>query len=420
MNIAGFLEKSVTALSIGAGVGILFQAAAFLVPLYYVNIYGGLALLLGEVSAVVVMMVRRTTMKQAALKMDRFGFEERIVTAYENLEKEGTLVELQREDAMKVLKAHKDRIRISIWPSWKKVILCFSLFMLLTGLSLVPSPAKDKAGELHSLREEVKEKEEEIEEMLEALEQLKQEELTRKQQEVLNEMEKSLEASLSEYQQAVSQEMLEAASQKLDYKYEDMSGQLSEIMQEIQDGANLSLATADALKAMEEQMKHSRESSAKQGQGSNSEGNNEDGNGQNGNGNPGDGSGQGDQDGNSGTGNGQGNQNGNGGQEGDGNSGNGNGQNGGSGAGTGSSNAPHDYVSVPNAIADSENLTGNASNHESSEYFRAQNGLSWEGTHTSYDAVIGSYEQNAYEGIAAGRYPSGMEEIIKEYFASFN
>lgn len=420
MNIAGFLEKSVTALSIGAGVGILFQAAAFLVPLYYVNIYSGLALLLGEVSAFMVMMVRRTTMKQAALKMDRFGFEERIVTAYENLEKEGTLVELQREDAMKELKAHKDRIRISIWPSWKKVILCFFLVMLLIGLSLVPSPAKDKAGELHSLREEVKEKEEEIEEMLEALEQLKQEELTIKQQEVLNEMEKSLEASLSEYQQAVSQEMLEAASQKLDYKYEDMSGQLSEIMQEIQDGASLSLATADALKAMEEQMKHSRESSAKQGQGSNSEGNNEDGNGQNGNGNSGEGSGQGDQDGNSGAGNGQGNQNGNGGQEGDGNSGNGNGQNGGSGAGTGSSNAPHDYVSVPNAIADSENLTGNASNHESSEYFRAQNGLSWEGTHTSYDAVIGSYEQNAYEGIAAGRYPSGMEEIIKEYFASFN
>ncbi len=426
MNIAGFLEKSVTALSIGAGVGILFQAAAFLVPLYYVNIYSGLALLLGEVSAFVVMMVRRTTMKQAALKMDRFGFEERIVTAYENLEKEGTLVELQREDAMKALKAHKDRIRISIWPSWKKVILCFSLFVLLIGLSLVPSPTKDKAGELHSLREEVKEKEEEIEEMLEALEQLKQEELTIKQQEVLNEMEKSLEASLSEYQQAVSQEMLEAASQKLDYKYEDMSGQLSEIMQEIQDGASLSLATADALKAMEEQMKHSRESSAKQGQGSNSEGNNEDGNGQNGNGNSGDGNGQGDKDGNgnSGAGNGQGNQNGNSGdgngQGGDGNSGNGNGQNGGSGAGTGSSNAPHDYVSVPNAIADNENLTGNASNHESSEYFRAQNGLSWEGTHTSYDAVIGSYEQNAYEGIAAGRYPSGMEEIIKEYFASFN
>ncbi len=38
----------------------------------------------------------------------------------------------------------------------------------------------------------------------------------------------------------------------------------------------------------------------------------------------------------------------------------------------------------------------------------------------SYEAVIGSYEQNAYEGIAVGKYPSGMEEIIKEYFSNFN
>ena len=46
--------------------------------------------------------------------------------------------------------------------------------------------------------------------------------------------------------------------------------------------------------------------------------------------------------------------------------------------------------------------------------------MSWEGTHISYEAVIGSYEQNAYEGIATGRYPSGMESVIKDYFASFN
>ena len=166
MNIAKFLEKSVIALSISAGVGILFQAAALLVPLYYVNIYSGLALILGEISVFLVMVIRRTTMEQAAFKMDRFGFEERIATAYENLDKEGTLVGLQREDAMKTLQAHRDRIRISIWPSWKKAILCFSLLILLVSLSLIPSVAKDRAKELYSLRGEVKEKEEEIEEKM--------------------------------------------------------------------------------------------------------------------------------------------------------------------------------------------------------------------------------------------------------------
>ena len=412
MNIAGFLEKSVSALSIGAGIGIFFQAAAFLTPLYYVNIYIGLTLLLAEMSVLAVMLIRRTTMEQAALVMDGFGFEERIVTAYEHLDQEGTLIELQREDAMKELSAHRYRIQISVLPSWKKIGLCLSLFVLLTGISFIPSAVKERAAELHNLKEEVKKKEDEIEEMVEALEQLKQEKLTRQQQETLSEMAESLESSLSEYRQAVSQEMLEAASQKLDYKYEIMSDQLSEIMRDIEGGASISLATADALKAMEDKMKElnkmkpSKEDGTGQGQGSSGEGNNGDGSGQgnqDGSGSADDGDGQGD------GGNGQGDGNG---QDGEGGAEN--------GRGTGSSNTPHDYVSVPNAIADSGNLTGNATNHDTSEYFRAQTGLSWEGTRTSYDAVIGSYEQNAYEGIAAGRYPSGMEEIIKEYFASFD
>lgn len=404
MNIAGFLENSVSALSIGAGIGILFQAAAFLTPLYYVNVYIGLTLLLAEMSVLAVMLIRRTTMEQAALVMDGFGFEERIVTAYEHLDKEGALIELQRQDAMRELSAHRNRIHISVLPSWKKTGLCLLLLVLLAGLSFIPSAVKDRAGELHNIKEEVKKKEDEIEEMVEALEQLKQEKLTRQQQEALSEMEESLESSLSEYRQAVSREMLEAASQKLDYKYEVMSEQLSEIMQDIEGGASISLATADALKAMEDklkglnQMKSSKEEETGKGQGN-----------QEGSGSAGDKDGQGGGDGQGDGGNEPGGRNG---QDGEDSAGN--------GRGTGSSNAPHDYVSVPNAIADSENLTGNATNHDTSEYFRAQTGLSWEGTHMSYDAVIGSYEQNAYEGIATGRYPSSMEEIIKEYFASFN
>ncbi len=45
--------------------------------------------------------------------------------------------------------------------------------------------------------------------------------------------------------------------------------------------------------------------------------------------------------------------------------------------------------------------------------------MSWEGEHISHEAVIGSYEKKAYEGISAGRYPDGMEEVIKGYFSSF-
>ncbi len=407
MNMADFLKKSVFALSIGAGAGILFQTAAIFTPLYYVNLYTMLALLLAEMSVLVVMLIKQTTMEQAALRMDGFGFEERIVTAYENLDKEGTFVGLQREDAMKRLREHKDRIQIPLMPSLKRIALLLMLLVVSAGLSLLPSAVKDRAEELHRVKEEAQKKEDEIEEFVEALEQLEKEELTEEQKEALHEMIESLESSLSEYQQAVSEEMLAAASQKLDYRYENMSSQLSDIIQDIaqdiQNGAGVSIASADAMQKVENQLKKMRDTGLAKGDGSDTGKGNSNGDDQTGQqGGAGDGSEQ------SGKGAGNG-QNGQGEDSGSGN-----------GRGTGSSSAQHDYVSVPNAVADSGNLTGNAGSHELSEYFRAQNGLNWEGEHTSYEQVIGSYEQNAYEGIAADRYPSGMEDIIKEYFASFN
>lgn len=465
MNLAALFRKLLFALSVGAGAGILFQAAALAVPFYYANLYTAAALLLAAAAGIAAAFARRGTMGEAALVMDGFGFEERIVTAYENLNKEDSLIVLQREDAMRHLRAHRDRIRIPLRPSWRQTVLFVTLAALLIGLTMLPSAAKDRAVELHRIREEVREKEKEIEEVVNELEELAQEELTPEQQAALQEMLESLQSSLTEHQQAASMEALAAAGEKLDYKYENMSSQLSELAQSLQNGAAASPATAESMQAMADKMQEmsGREPSGETSLASNQNGSGQNngnsqggqsgqnsgnsqsgqnnGNGQSGQSGQNNGNGQNGQNSGSGqsgqgqsgqggeNGNGQGGENGSGqggnGENGQGGSDNGQGGNGqgdgsGSGRGTGSSNAPHDYVSVPNAIADSGNLAGNAVDHAFSEYFRTQNGLSWEGTHVSHEAVIGSYERNAYEGIAAGRYPSGMEDVIKNYFASFN
>lgn len=428
LNLAGFLKKLVTALTIGAGVGILFQAVSFVMPFYDAGLYAGLALVLALVTALAAAYLGRTSMEQAALVMDSFGFDERIVTAYGNLEKEGALVELQRADAMRHLQAHQDKIRITLLPSWKKTGSLAGLLVVLLVLALAPSDMKERAKELHSVREEAKEKTEEIEELVEALEQLEQqEELSPEQQAILQEMIGSLQASQAEYQQVSSSEMLRAATEKLNYRYENMGSQLAGLAQSLQNGATVSSVTAESMQALSNRMQEM--SGSQLARGNSGQSGNHGGNGQNGqdgqSGNNGNAGGNG-QNGQNGSG-GQNGQNGSGGQSGQngqsGNNGNGgSGQNGesGSGRGTGTSDTPHDYVSIPNDIADSGNLTGNAVDHDASEYFHAQNGLSWEGTHMSHEAVIGSYEQNAYEGIAAGKYPSGMEEIIKEYFSNFD
>ncbi len=451
LSLAGFLSRLVSALCIGAIVGILFQVVSFMIPLYYARLYAVVALFLALATAAVVAYVKRTGMEQAALVMDSFGFEERIVTAYGNLEKEGALIELQRADAMRQLLARQDNIRIALLPPWKKTGTLLGLLAVLSVLALLPAEMKDRAEKMHNARQEAKEKVEEIGELVEALEQLAQEELAPEQQALLQEMTEALQISQSEFLQASSDDMVQAATEKLNYRYEDVGSQLAELAQSLQNGAAVSPVTEASLQALAEKMQglggaqfaqgntgQSGQNGGQNGQpGSNG---NQGGNGQNGsngsqsgNGQPGSngnqgGNGQsGNQGGNGQNGNGQsGNQGGNGQNDSGGQNGNG-GQNGGSGnggsgsgRGTGTSSTPHDYVSVPNDIADSGNLTGNAVDHSASEYFRGQNGLSWEGTHISHEAVIGSYEQNAYEGIAAGKYPSGMEEIIKEYFSNFN
>ena len=402
LYLAGLFDKLVSALGIGAAVGIVFQAVSFVVPVYYVNLYMGILMMLAVLVAFVAAFLKRATMEQAALLMDGFGFQERIITAYENRNEEGPLVQLQREDAMRQLAAHRDRIRIPLWPSWKKTVFSVLLLAGMFGLALTPSKMKDRAKELHQIEQQAGEKEKEIEEVIEELSDLESEELTPQQFAALQEMAESLQSSLTEYRQADTEEALEAAGDKLNYKYGIMSSQIEDLARSLQNGGAVSGVTAQSMQAMAQKLRE-KSGNASQGPG-----------GENGN--------QGGQSGGQSPGGENGNQGGQGDGQGTGGegSGQGTGEGQGSGRGTGSSSTPHDYVSVPNAIADSESLTGNAYDHDASEYFRAQNGLSWEGNHVSHEAVIGSYERNAYEGIAAGKYPSGMENVIKEYFASFN
>lgn len=476
LNLADFLKKLIFALSVGAAAGIVFQAVSFLIPLYYANVYTGIALLLAVLAAVAISYIRRSTMEHAALVMDGFGFQERIITAYEHLDKEGALYKLQREDAMEQLKAHRDRIQIPLWPGLRKMAMSAALLVVMLGLALMPSQMKDQARELHRIQQEALEKEKEIEEVLEEfkkLEQLERDTLTPEQMAALQEMMESLQSSIDEYSQASSAEALQAAGEKLNLKYENMASQMSGLAQSIQNGAAASPMSMDSMQAMADKLQqmsgnpspsgsglasnqeqngdgqNNQDGSGQSGQ--NGQGNNQDGQGDGqsgqGNGQSGQGSGQGDSqsgqsgqvdgqsgqgddqgsgqsgqgDGQDGQGSGQGGQgNGQDGQGGQGSGQGGQGNNSGSGRGTGSASISRDYVSIPNDIADSGNLMGNAANHDNSEFFRTQNGLSWEGEHVSYEAVIGSYEQNAYEGIAAGRYPSGMEDVIKDYFSSFN
>lgn len=455
MNFALFIEWCVITVAIGAGAALAAELTALIIPFYYVNSIAVLCLLLGLVSGVVLTIRKRYSMGKAALAIDEFGFSERIITAYENRDKEGGIYEFQREDALRMLCQNKDTVRFRFKISYYRLSLCSVLLIATIVVALIPSKAKTEASVRHQLQMSAQEKMDEIEEVIEALDEIDVDELDEQQATQIEGMKDSLMMSLEEMEGIQSGEdladanamenALEQARERLDYKYDEIAEQLSDISAEMAE--NMDVATTQEIQNALDKMGYqdvAGDPNSQNGQNvsDNQVSQNISGNqiSQNVVGNPNSQNGQGisgnqvsqgvsgNQAGQTGEGNmtgqdgqdGQGNMTGQSGQNGQGNQ---NGQNGGegnNGRGTGTADFERDYVSIPGELGQDESLHGQSTQNSDSEYYRDQNGLAWEGEHVDYNSVIMEYSNQAMESLEQGRYPSGMEDIIKEYFGSMN
>lgn len=442
LNIAKTLDTCICFLACAGVAAIVLEAVSIWVPFYYVHWCAGVALLAAVAAGLVYSVVKRAGMHEAARKMDTFGLQERVQTAYEQMEDESAFARMQRQDAAKKLrgKVEKKEIRIRLLSDKRHLTAAALSLVLACGLAFIPSQARETASQRHAIHQEAKEKQKELSELTDALEQMDTSTLTDEQKAKLSELQEALNRSMQELARADSREALDAAESKLGFKLEQTSQSLANLASQMSKEQQAAIAQAQALaKAAADAAGKSSGSNGTQsasnggsngtpgaGNGSSGDGNNgnnSNGNGSNGNNGSGDGnspdgdnngngSGNGSGDGSNGTGsNGNGSGNGNG---------NGNGSGNGSGRGTGQGGGTHDYVSVPNAVGNDENLTGNKTGEENGDSYRAQNGLVWEGDHVSLDSVIGDYTKDAYEGISSGRYPSGMEDVIKDYFKNLS
>ena len=341
------------------------------------------------------------------------------------------LIQLQRQDALSQYERMRGQIRIPLFPEKRHVLALLLSAAAVTAMAFIPSPVRRQAELIHQVREQAGEELEELENLLDALEEVDMDSLTEEERRQLQEMTEALQLSREELSGADSWESLASAMDRLDYKYGQTAQGLEKLGAQLDDPGKAGIAAAEAMAKAAAKSDGRQTASGgtpgtgsgagKDGDGGSGEGS---GSGQDGGSGEGDGNGQG-----SGSGEGNGNGQGSGSGEGDGNgqgngsgSGNGNGQGSGSGngRGTGSSDASHDYVSIPNAVGGDSDLTGTQYGNQDSEYFRQQNGLAWEGEHVEYSSVIGEYTESAYEGLANGRYPNGMESVIRDYFGSLN
>lgn len=427
MNLARLFKWCFMAVGVGALAALLVEVIALLIPFYYADLAAVFCVMGGALCGVVITMMKKYSMEDAALEIDRFGFEERVITAYENLDKKGAVLTLQRDNATSLLEQNQTMVKKSVLPSWKLMLSVILLNLLTLVLVLIPAETKEIAVQRHELTEYAEEEKEEIKDALNALEEIETGGLTEDQIAQIEAMKESLNASMAEVEEFASgqfqlpEEMraseiaLRQANERLDYKMDNMANQLGQMAEQGMGDENMQ-TTVESLQNAANQLaaNQSQENQSAQAQnGQNSQ------NGQNGQNSQNSQNGQDGQNGQNGQ-SGQDGQNGQNGQNGqDGQNGqNGQNGNGGDGAGTGSSDTPHDYVSVPNELGDDESIHGNSTQSDASEYYREQNGLAWEGERVTYESVIGEYTNQAYEGLEQGRYPSGMTDVIKDYFGN--
>lgn len=457
MNLAKLIDSGVLCAAAGGIAGMLCEFVSLFLPFYHADLAAALCFGAGLFAGICYAIYRRADMKQAASRLDSFGLKERMLTACENMDSEDEFAALQREDARLCYDRIQERIRIPLLPEKRHILALLVAVLAVTGMHFIPSPAREEAKLFHQVQEQAKEEAKELEELLDALEGVDMESLTEEQRAKLEELLDTMELSREELGQVSSWENLSAAMQRLEYKYGQAAQSLEQLAGQMENPQAAGIASAEAFAKALANAGQSGQQMASGGTPSGNVGQGDEGgqqgngsgaeNGQGGENGSDDGQGSGEDSGEGGQGDGSGDGNGNGGGDGsgeenggnggsgsgggegqggkgsgggDGLGGNGSGSGLGNGRGTGSSDAVHDYVSVPNPTGDDPALTGEKTGDQDSDYYRQQNGLAWEGDHVDYSSVIGQYTDSAYEGIANGKYPGGMEAVIRDYFENLN
>ena len=218
-NVKKFLRYESTGIAAGGTIAMVLEGCAVFVPFYTVHVWAVLAVLCGAAAGGIYTVMKRCTMVQAAQQIDRFGFQERIVTAYGRIGKEGSIDRMQRSDAVHMLQEDHAWKKARVCPDRRKLVALFLSLGLALVLSFVPSPAHKQAQQRHAIRQEAREKEKEIQKVMDALKQTDTSSMTKEQKKALQELIQSLALSQKEMQQADTKQALASAGQKLSYKY---------------------------------------------------------------------------------------------------------------------------------------------------------------------------------------------------------
>ena len=109
MNTQTLLKRMLEGLCIGLVFAVLFEVYSVFRPFYYAHAFALAAAGVGLIAGIMVGSLTAKDMKSAAAKIDSFGLEERIITAYEEIEKEDSGEDDAEESTSSLKKIRKEK-----------------------------------------------------------------------------------------------------------------------------------------------------------------------------------------------------------------------------------------------------------------------------------------------------------------------
>lgn len=148
---------------------VILNIIAVFIPVYNAPLYGWGIILAGFVLPLAYILIKRTTLYEAARYADSAGLKERLVTSIGLKGSDSGFAGLLKDDTINEIAHFDKKLRLPLKYPWKRYIASCLFICLFIICIFIPSQAKKEAELLHKLAlqaEEVKEKVEEAEKIL--------------------------------------------------------------------------------------------------------------------------------------------------------------------------------------------------------------------------------------------------------------
>ncbi|MCR5149259.1 MAG: hypothetical protein K6C35_09890, partial [Eubacterium sp.] len=232
MNAAILLKWMVTGLSAGFVAALLILIISFMTPFYYALPIAICLMSAGLVTGLIIGITKKVNDRKAALDIDSFGFKERMVTAFESVDKDEEIYVIQRSDAVRRVKGKEKNLKVKLLPRPRLMVIFSLLFISVLVAIFLPSKTKTEAKRIHIAHKEAEKTIEDVEEMIEELEKTKEDlkdSLSKEEREKLDDMIESLEASKDELENADDMSQVDTGRDKLQFKYNDIKNKLNDM-----------------------------------------------------------------------------------------------------------------------------------------------------------------------------------------------